>query len=165
MKALSLRFVWSCSLLITLLLISNGYWLEIYKGIQPCPLCSLQRMTYIALLALFLLGAFIQSKRSGLHFLIASLASIFSALGIWLAGRQVWLQSQPFDKNADCGVSLQYLLKMLPLDKALQKAINGTAECSRVEWSFLHLSLASWSLIFFIVFFGIALSQGFKAIK
>lgn len=164
MKSHPLRPVWFCALLIALGLLGLGYWLEHYQGLLPCPLCSLQRFT-IMLLALFFIWGTLTAERSRkIHLFIAACTFLAAALGTWLAARQVWLQWSPDHKNADCGVSLQYLLKVLPVDQALLKALEGSAECAKVTWSFLHMSLAEWSCLFFIFFLGLSWIQARKTL-
>jgi len=159
MNNTSPRCIAQYGFLITLGILLNSYWLEFHKGILPCPLCTLQRLTFIVLAVLFAMGALSQNQNKSLHRLLNGLVALFAILGAWLAGRQVWLQWMPAAEKSDCGVSLQYLLNILPLDKALLKAINGSAECSQVTWTFWHLSLAEWSLSFFVLFALMSLYQ------
>ena len=159
MKLNSLRYTSFCAFLVTLSLVCNSYWLEFHGGILPCPLCTLQRLIFIILTLLFALAALTANQRRELHRFWNTLSAFFSLVGGSLATRQIWLQWLPAGDKSDCGVSLQYLLKMMPLERALLRAINGSADCSQVEWTFWHLSLAEWSLGFFVVFFLVSLHQ------
>src|SRR5581483_4658654 len=99
MKLRPLQLTWCFAFLMTLALISHGYWLEFYQGIMPCPLCSLQRFAMILLSILFLWGAIVSTKKWAFHLFIAACSSITAFLGIWLAARQIWLQWSPADKK------------------------------------------------------------------
>ncbi|MHB1946690.1 MAG: disulfide bond formation protein B [Gammaproteobacteria bacterium] len=138
------------ALLFVALLLGGAYYLQIYMGINPCPLCMLQRITLGVLGCLFLLGILFSSKGFG-RISIGLLCAFVSILGIILAGRQVWLQHSPANAGANCEASLSYMLSVLPFDEVIKRIFAGGAECARIDWQILHLSLAEWSLISFIV--------------
>jgi disulfide bond formation protein DsbB len=81
----------------------------------------------------------------------ASLVLLFAAGGMTAAGRQLWLQSLPPDKVPQCGPDLYFMLQNFPLSRTLEKLITGTGECAVVDWSFLGLSIAGWSLVWFVI--------------
>jgi disulfide bond formation protein DsbB len=141
------------------LLLGFGYYLQYVQGLDPCPLCQVQRAFYYVVGLAFLAGA--------LHgrFLPAysSLAALFTLGGIGTAGRQVWLQHLPADKVPQCGPDLDFMLKNLPLSRTLEKLFTGTGECAVVDWSFLGLSIAEWSLAWFAVLFCYALWLAFRS--
>ena len=43
--------------------------------------------------------------------------------------------------------SLEYLVGNLPLGRALPRIFQGYADCTNVDWTFLHLSIPAWSII------------------
>jgi protein dithiol:quinone oxidoreductase len=75
---------------------------------------------------------------------------IIGGAGAALAGRQVWLQSLPKDQVPACGMGLDYMLDTLPFTDVLRKVLEGSGECAEKSWEFLHLSIAGWTLVFFI---------------
>lgn len=132
------------------ILLGSATFLQLYRGVNPCPLCILQRLVMGALGLLFLFGV---AARLGTFskWSIGILSILFSLLGIGIAGRQVWLQHLPQTPGANCEVSLQYLLNALPFFQVMEKIFQGGTNCSEVGWSFI-LSLAQWSLVCFIVY-------------
>jgi disulfide bond formation protein DsbB len=76
--------------------------------------------------------------------------TLIGGAGAALAGRQVWLQSLPKDQVPSCGMGLNYMLETLPLTDVVKKVFQGSGECAEKAWEFLHLSIAGWSLVFFI---------------
>jgi len=42
------------------------------------------------------------------------------------------------------------MLDTLPLTDVVKKVFEGSGECAEKAWEFLHLSIAGWSLVFFI---------------
>lgn len=151
MNLLSPRLTYLYAFLSAFFMIILAIYLQFWKGLTPCPLCVLQRITLVAIGIVFFIGTTISFKKFGLRF-IAALTLLLSLGGVFLAGRQVWIQHLPANQSADCGVSLQYMLSVLPLDQVVKKIFEGTAECSLVDWSFAGISLAQWSLIWFMIF-------------
>ena len=133
--------------LVCALLLGYAYYLQYVKGLQPCPLCLVQRGFFYAVLIVFALGAL----HGRMRWLYASLVMLFAAGGAAAAGRQVWLQSLPPDKVPQCGPDLYFMLENFPLSRTLEKLITGTGECAVVDWSFLGLSIAGWSLVWFVI--------------
>jgi len=74
-----------------------------------------------------------------------------AAAGAAIATRHVWLQSLPPDKVAECGPSLEFMLRKYPMFQAFEKVFGGTGQCSEAGWKFLGLSIAGWSLVWFVL--------------
>jgi protein dithiol:quinone oxidoreductase len=138
-------------LIISFLLLTSLY-LQFFAGVLPCPLCTLQRLTFLTIGLCFLIGIFVHSKLLGRLIINLSVGSL-SVLGLFLAGRQVYLQHLPPNANAECGASIQYMLQVLSLDEVLKKILQGSTECAKRGWEFLSLNMAEWSLIWFSVLF------------
>lgn len=131
-------------------------YLQFYQGVIPCPLCSLQRMAFMFIAILALMTAFLfrfRHIRLILNFITFTLADI----GILLAGRQIWLQHFPPAGNSECSPSLQYMIQVLPMHEVIQKVFSGSAECSDTSWSFLHINMAEWAILWFVFLSGLFL--------
>lgn len=152
-KMPSKRLTYFLGFIVIACLISSTFYLEKYAGFVPCPLCILQRLMLGLTGVAFFFGSLTSTRFWGWF------ATLSLCLGTFLAGRQVWLQHLPLNPNADCGVSLQFLLKVLPFDQALSRILQGSAECAQKGWEFLHLSLAEWSLGCFILLLLLSLFQ------
>lgn len=138
-------------LLVTMLLLTSLY-LQFYDGFEPCPLCTLQRFAFVALGIFYLIGLLFY-RWGVLRVFSAVMAFLSSCAGLFLAGRQIWLQHYPSEGGTECGVSLQYMLEALPLNEVAQRVFQGTAECTARGWEFLNLNMAEWSLLWFVFFF------------
>ncbi len=149
-----LTYFLALTLICVLLLIS--LYLQFFRGFVPCPLCSLQRLCFAAIGLICLGGIFLGGRPLG-RFIFPLLTTTLSLLGIVLAGRQVWLQHIAPVDSSECGVSLQYMLQILPLNEVIQKIFAGSAECSQRGWEFLMLDMAEWSLVWFILFLCVGL--------
>jgi protein dithiol:quinone oxidoreductase len=130
-------------------LLGYGYFLQYAQGLEPCPLCMVQRLFFYLVAGICLAAALHGPARTG-SVVYGSLAALFAAGGAATAGRQVWLQHLPADKVPQCGPDLMYMLNNLPLSRTLEKLFYGSGECAKVDWTFLGLSIAEWSLLWFI---------------
>ncbi len=130
-------------------LLGFGYYLQYVKGLEPCPLCLVQRGFFYGVLGCLTVGALHGPRGAGKR-IYAALALLFAAGGAAAASRQVWLQHLPADKVPQCGPDLQFMLENFPLSQTLQKLVSGTGECAVVDWTFLGLSIAEWSLAWFV---------------
>lgn len=148
---MSQRMAYIICFFTVLVILGTGVYLEYFDGIMPCPLCTLQRICFATSGVIFFLGIFLYQNRilrAGVNLAVM----LFASLGMFLAGRQIWIQSFPNPDNSECGVSLNYMLSVLPITDVAQKIFSGSAECSQRGWEFLKLNIPEWSLIFFALF-------------
>lgn len=131
-------------------LLAFGLYLQHVDGQDPCPLCIFQRVAFIALGAVFLVAAIHGPGRTG-AVVYAVLGGICAATGTGLAARHVWLQSLPADQVPACGPGLAYMMEQFPLMRMLQSVLSGSGECAEADWRFLGLTIAGWSLLWFVV--------------
>jgi disulfide bond formation protein DsbB len=148
-KRITTRAAFALGALACALLLAFGYFLQYAKGLEPCPLCLLQRGFFYAVLAVLLLAAVHGPKGKG-GIVYGVLGALFAAGGAAVASRQVWLQHLPADKVPQCGPDLFFMLENFPLSQTLKKLVTGTGECAVVDWTFLGLSIAEWSLACFV---------------
>jgi disulfide bond formation protein DsbB len=137
-------------------LIAYALYLQYYEFQDPCPLCLLQRMAYIALGAVFLVAAVHGPGRTG-AMVYGGLLSVVAAIGAAIATRHVWLQNLPPDRVPECGPSLEFILRKYPTFQAFEKVFGGTGQCAEAGWSFLGLTIAGWSLTWFVLLGALAL--------
>ena len=126
-----------------------GLYLEHIQGLDPCPLCVFQRIAYILIIIASLI-AVIHNPAKTWKTIYKFLIFIFSVMGASVAGRQVWLQHLPPELVPECGPGLDYMLNVFPFADAVRMILSGSGECAEVQWRFIGLSIAEWSLIVFI---------------
>jgi protein dithiol:quinone oxidoreductase len=161
MKLLTMSKLYLLGTILICAFLGASFYLQTHSGLNPCPLCILQRMTMAALGLTFFLGA-IFNRRFVIRILFIAVTSLLALLGSLLAARQVWLQHLP-NPSSDCGANLEYMLKVLPIKQVLQKIFQGSTECSQIDWRFLHLSLAEWSALCFILLTVLAIAPLFRS--
>jgi len=137
--------------LISVLLIVYVLYAQYVLGLEPCPLCILQRVAVIALGLSFLLLALRPPQRKQAKFLASLLLMMISSAGVGIAARHVWIQSLPPDKVPGCGPGLDFMMANFPLSEVLEMVFSGSGECAEISWSFAYLSMPAWALIWLIV--------------
>lgn len=128
-------------------------WLEGQLGLEPCPLCVLDRVAFILAGTIFVLAALHGPGVAGQR-VYAVLALVPLTTGIGIAGRHVWLQHLPADRVPACGPDIDYILDSFPFTQALELILRGSGSCAEIQWRFIGLSIPEWTLI---VFLGLAL--------
>ena len=125
-------------------------------NLEPCPLCITQRMFFMGLGILFLIGAFINPtgiKPASLMRKIFALLQVATALGgAGWAIRHWYLQAHKGEIIADCGVGFDYMFENFPLKKMFTLIFKGTGDCAAIDWTFLGLTLPQLALITFVGF-------------
>lgn len=163
-KTQTFRFTYFLGLILIAGLLGSAYYLQLYENVNPCPLCLLQRMSMAALGVIFIIGAGFNLKKCA-NLILGFLGLVASISGLLLAGRQVWLQLSPPSGSGDCSASLSYLFNVLSMKDAFMQVWRGGMECSQTGAQFLHLSLAAWSLIAFVILYVLVLLQIIRTIK
>ncbi len=135
-------------------LLGFGLYLQYVDGQEPCPLCIFQRVAFMALGAVFLMAAVHGPGKTGAR-VYAVLGGVAALTGAGLAARHVWLQSLPADQVPACGPGLSYMLEQFPLMRLLEKVLTGSGECAEAGWRFLGLTIAGWSLLWFVLLGGL----------
>jgi disulfide bond formation protein DsbB len=132
-------------------LLGFAMYLQEQVGLDPCPLCILQRYAFVAIGLVALAGA-IHGPRVGIGLkAYGVLVALLTLVGGGTAARQSWLQHYP-PKTQSCGADLEGILERFPLSQALPKIFAGSGDCSVVSWTFLGLSIAEWALVWFAIF-------------
>ncbi|MDC0661306.1 disulfide bond formation protein B [Marinobacter sp. SS21] len=147
---MSERLVFTLIFVVCAALLGTAFYMEYVMGLEPCPLCWLQRYAFLAVAVVSLLAILHNPVAVGRR-VYGLLLTLFAAVGLGLAGRQLWLQSLPADQVPACGPSVEYMLEVLPWLEVLKTALQGTGDCAEVVWRFLGLSIPGWTAVFFSV--------------
>ena len=150
LSRLTPRLGYAAGLIICIALFAFALYLQYYEFQNPCPLCILQRIAFIGLMVVFLIGAIHGPGRIG-AWVYSGLLVVIALLGTGVAARHVWLQHLPKDRVPECGPGLEYMLNRFPLSQALEKIFRGSGECAEVGWTFMTLSIAEWSLLWLVL--------------
>lgn len=138
-----------------------GMYLQHVVGLEPCPMCIVQRYCLIAVGVFALLGS-LKPSTAGWWKSFGGLALLFSAFGAFTAARQSWLQWNP-PEFATCGRDFYGMIENYPISRSLPMIFRGSGDCTAIDWTFLGLSIANWSFIAFAGFIIVLLLALFKA--
>lgn len=144
------RWLYLAGTLVIAVLFGAALYLQYVKHEDPCPLCMVQRLIFIAMLVLFALATLHGPKRTG-EKVYAVLISLFALSGVGVASRHIWIQHLPKDEVPACGPGLNYMLENFPMSDVLQELMHGSGECAAKGWSFLGLGIPEWSLVWYVL--------------
>lgn len=145
----SSRTLFLVAFLGSVLIMLGALYLEHVVGLEPCPLCILQRLAVIGFGLVCLVAAAHGPARSGQR-IYAALALLMASAGAGIAGRQIWLQQVPADELPACLPSFDYMLEALPFQEILNLMLRGSADCAKISWTLFGISLPEWSLLAFV---------------
>ena len=136
-------------------MLAFGVYLQQVVGLEPCPMCIVQRYCLV-LVALFAgIGGALRQRAA--HVVSSLLILLFSGFGAFVAARQSWLQWNPPEVSS-CGRDLYGMIETFPLKRAIPMIFKGSGDCTKIDWTFLGLSIANWSFLVFCGFIVIALA-------
>jgi protein dithiol:quinone oxidoreductase len=127
-------------------LLAFGMYLQHVVGLEPCPMCIVQRYALILVAVVAGVAAAVsgaRGRRIGI-FLMGALA----LAGAFVAARQSFLQWYP-PEVLSCGRDFYGMIESFPLKRAIPMIFKGSGDCSVIDWTFLGLSIANWSFLCF----------------
>jgi disulfide bond formation protein DsbB len=130
-------------------LMGFGLFLQYVKHQDPCPLCMVQRVVFMAILGVYLLASLHGPKRVWEQ-VYAALIWLLSLLGAAVAARHIWIQNLPKDQVPACGPGLDYMLETMPMAEVLKQLMHGSGECAEKGWTFLALGIPEWSFLCYL---------------
>lgn len=153
------RRVFALISLLCVAMLGYGMVLQHVVGLEPCPMCIVQRYALVLLALVAALAAC--ARRSGWHRAGASLLVVFGLAGAGVAARQSWLQWYP-PEMASCGRDLWGMIDTFPLERVLPMVFRGSGDCSKIDWTFLGGTIANWAFAWFMV---VALLSGWMLVR
>lgn len=162
MTTLNSRLVNGLGVLLAVTAYSFAYFfLQLYLGLAPCPLCIIDRI-FVVGAGIFFLLAFIHNPGVTGQRIYGFFAALMSLAGILVCWRHIYLQNLPKDAIPSCAPGLDYMLDTLPLSETLTIIFNTSGECADIQWQFLGLTIPEQTLLVFNALFAIALYQLFR---
>jgi disulfide bond formation protein DsbB len=136
------RWVWAVS----------AWWHSAWRcskcyHLAPCPLCIFQRLLYLAIGALGLLGFVLPAGR----LLWVALIGGLGLLGTGVAAYQTWMQAYPH-LAPECSYTDPNIIERLVdwLGMEWPSLFLATGFCTSRDWELFGLSMANWSVLIFI---------------
>lgn len=135
-------------------LLAFGMYLQHVQGLEPCPMCIVQRYALVLVAVSAGLASLRGSKGWWMSFGVLALAA--SGFGAFVAARQTWLQWYP-PEFASCGRDFYGMIENYPVSRAIPMIFRGSGDCTAVDWTFLGGSIANWSFVCFVGFAAVLL--------
>ncbi len=127
-------------------MLAFGLYLQHVVGLEPCPMCIVQRYALVAVAVAAALSA--TFRRRGALYGGTAVMGLLAAFGAFVAARQSWLQWNP-PEIMSCGRDFFGMIEAFPLRRAIPMIFRGSGDCSVIDWTFLGLSIANWSFLCF----------------
>ncbi len=136
-------------------LVAVGLELQALLRLAPCPLCIFQRILYLAIVFLGLVGFLLPTVR----LVWCALVALLGLGGAAVAGYQSWMQAFP-QLATECGYAEPNAIERLVDYLGMQwpGLFLATGFCTSRDWEFLGLSMANWSFFVFLGCAGLALA-------
>lgn len=128
-------------------MLAFGLYLQHVVGLEPCPMCIVQR--YALVLVAVVAGVTAIAKSRGLLIAGSGVMVLLSGFGAFVAARQSFLQWYP-PEIASCGRDFYGMIETFPLKRAIPMIFKGSGDCTKIDWTFLGLSIANWSFLCFV---------------
>ncbi|GGI18816.1 disulfide bond formation protein B [Oxalicibacterium faecigallinarum] len=127
-------------------LLAFALYLQHIEGMQPCPLCVIQRYAFAAIALFCLIAAALPpaGERAG-----AALGALTAIAGAGVAGWHIHVKSSP---DVSCGIDpLETTLNTIPTAELMPFLFKADGLCSTNYAPILGLSLPQWALLWFAV--------------
>lgn len=143
------RLVLALIAAVSVAMLAFGMYLQHVVGLEPCPMCIVQRYALILVAVLAGLAALF-GHRVARNVGVGAMG-LFAAFGAFTAARQSWLQWNP-PEILSCGRDFFGMIESFPLGRAIPMIFRGSGDCSKIDWTFLGLTIANWSFLWFAAF-------------
>ncbi len=152
----SFRGVYFLAFIIASALLIFEYQLQINIGFQPCVMSYVARLLFLLLALLFLIFSLVSNSQSFQRF-ASFLCLAISLVGIYITAKHVYLQISGNTAN------LSFInLSKTPFLDLVRLGFSGSLDCAQIIWRELGLSLAEWTLGWFIFFAALSLFQSIR---
>jgi disulfide bond formation protein DsbB len=146
-------------------MIAIALYMEYTLLLDPCPLCIMQRIFFIAAGIVALIGAIHNPAAKG-RFIYGALSAVMAITGGFFAAKQIWLQHLPPDKVPACLPSISYMLEAdFPLKQVLKVLFSGDGSCAEITWRdplFNFFTIPELALLGFVMLVATCLWQAVR---
>ncbi|MFN9481112.1 MAG: disulfide bond formation protein B [Betaproteobacteria bacterium] len=146
---------------LTVAAMGAGLYLQYAVGLEPCPLCVLQRVGFVLAGLIALLGAL--AARGRVAQIVASLLALVATLaGGGVAVWHTWLTMFP-PASFSCGRPVEWFHDDFLLAVWLPKLFRGAGDCLHQNWTLLGLSIPQWSVLVFAALLALLVAALWRA--
>jgi disulfide bond formation protein DsbB len=131
-------------------LLGYALYLQHWDGLDPCPWCVVQRLGFMLVGLVALVGAIHGPAARGTA-VYAGLGFVAAAGGAAAGAYHVYLQADPVRAAKCVGSPVELVLDKLAIGKLAPGLLQYDGPCTLKPWSFLGLSIPGWSLTWFVI--------------
>ena len=151
-KQRSPRVIFALIALVCIGLLTTAWYLQYGPDRQqPCPLCVLQRYTYMALAIVCLLAAAHGPRRTGM-LIYSGIADLFATGGTGLA---LWQVTKGASMTSCLTDPIGDFVNGLPSANWWPEFLFANGGCADQYPPILGLHVPQWSLVWFVIFMGL----------
>ena len=143
-------------------LLAFGMYLQHVVGLEPCPMCIVQRYAMVLVALVALVGAALPSQRVAAGFAAVGVV-LMAGFGAFVAARQSFLQWYP-PPEASCGRDFYGMIETFPLQRVVPMIFKGSGDCAAIDWTFLTLTIANWSFLNFCLVAAVGLVLAWRTL-
>lgn len=143
--------------LTSIALLGAALYLQFSKDMLPCPWCIIQRYIFAGIALICIIAALLPAGAARVG---AGLGFLASLGGIGAAGWLLWTKANP---SVSCGIDpLETSLNKVFTAELLPALFKADGLCTTEYAPIIGLSVAQWSLVWFVIF---AIVLGWAAFK
>jgi disulfide bond formation protein DsbB len=131
-------------------LLAYALYLQHWQGLDPCPWCVVQRLGFMLVGLIALVGAIHGPARPGTA-IYSVLGLVAAAAGAAAGTYHVYLQADPVRASKCIGSPVELILDRLQIGKLAPSLLQYDGPCTLKPWSFLGLSIPGWSTAWFVI--------------
>lgn len=129
---------------VSLALVGAALYLQHAQGMQPCPLCVIQRYLYLGIAIFGLIGAFANKIKAG-----AGLALLCALGGLGVVGKHLYVLAHP---GFSCGIDpMETTLNKIPTATLLPSVFRADGLCEAAQDTVFGLNVPQWSAVWFVI--------------
>jgi disulfide bond formation protein DsbB len=144
---------------VSLLLVAAGVVLTQLLNLAACPLCILQRMIYLLLAAVGVVGLLV-SRPLPRRLAAVAMAAV-AGCGAFVAAYQVWIQN--FARETNCVAAAPWWEQLVDwASERVPLLFQVSGLCSEPGWKLFGVTIAEWSLLAFLSLCAVSLFAAFR---
>jgi disulfide bond formation protein DsbB len=133
---------------VSLALIGAALYLQHAMGLQPCPLCVIQRYLYLGIAFFSLIGAWV-GKNANMIKAGAGLALLCALGGLGVVGKHLYVLAHP---GFSCGIDpMETTLNKIPTATLLPSVFRADGLCEAAQETVFGLNVPQWSAVWFVI--------------
>ena len=152
------RLLCTLGFIVSATMLGIAYHLQYAENLQPCPLCSMQRLL-VGIMGIAFLTTALWNPKTRIARKRGTLIALAAIVGIASVSYQLWFKTQPVDASLLCLPPLHYVIAAFPPGEVVDLTLRNPISCNSTEWTFLNLNHYAWNFVGFATLCVLALGS------